>query len=41
VPAGGDDPFASFCIIVCDGQETASQRFSGGHGPAYSVDDWR
>ena len=41
VPAGGDDPFSSFCIIVCDGQETASQRFSGGHGAAYSIDDWR
>ena len=41
VPAGGDDPFGSYNIIVCDGQETASQRFSGGHGPAYSIDAWR
>ncbi|MEK7354755.1 MAG: hypothetical protein AABZ77_09645 [Chloroflexota bacterium] len=41
VPAGGDDPFGSFCIIVCDGQETASERFSGGHGQAYSIDAWR
>ncbi|OGO22381.1 MAG: hypothetical protein A2Z28_02410 [Chloroflexi bacterium RBG_16_51_9] len=41
VPAGGDDPFASYCIIVCDGQETSSQRFAGGHGQSYSIDAWR
>jgi hypothetical protein len=41
VPAGGDDPFDGYCIIVCDGQETASQRFSGGHGQAFSIDAWR
>ncbi len=41
VPAGGDVPFGSYCIIVCDGQETACDRFSGGHGQAYSIDAWR
>jgi len=41
VPAGGDNPFISYCIIVCDCQETASLRFSGGHGPCYSIDAWR
>jgi len=41
VPAGGDDPFISYCIIVSDCQETASLRFSGGHGPCYSIDAWR
>ena len=41
VPAGGEDPFQSYCIIVCDGQETACDRFAGGHGQAYSVDAWR
>jgi hypothetical protein len=41
VPAGGDDPFESYCIIVCDGMETASDRFTGGHGQAYSIDAWR
>ena len=40
VPAGGDSP-SGYCIIVCDGQETASQRFSGGHGQAFSIDAWR
>ncbi|MDP6127467.1 MAG: hypothetical protein QF432_04875, partial [Dehalococcoidales bacterium] len=41
VPAGGDDIFSNYCIIVCDGQETASGRFGGGHGQAFSVDAWR
>ena len=40
VPAGGNGP-DEYCIIVCDGQETASSRFSGGHGPAFSIDAWR
>lgn len=40
VPAGGNGP-DEYCIIVCDGQETASERFSGGHGPAFSIDAWR
>jgi len=40
VPAGGYGP-QSYCIIVCDGQETDCQRFSGGHGLAFSVDNWR
>jgi len=41
VPAGGDDPFGSYCVIVCDCQETASLRFGGGHGSAFSIDAWR
>jgi len=43
VPAGGDDPFGSYCVIVCDCQETGSLRFGGfsGHGQAYSIDAWR
>jgi hypothetical protein len=41
VPAGGADAFQNFCVIVCHGEETASQRFSGGHGAAYSIDAWR
>ena len=41
VPAGGDDPFENYCIIVCDCQETSSLRFGGGHGPSYSIDAWR
>jgi hypothetical protein len=41
VAVAGDDPFDSFCIIVCDGEETASERFSGGHGPVFSIDAWR
>ena len=40
VPAGGESPWED-CIIVCDGEETASERFSGGHGAAYSIDVWR
>ncbi|MFC2070705.1 hypothetical protein ACFLTB_06005, partial [Chloroflexota bacterium] len=40
VPAGGDGSW-DYCIIVCDGQETDSQRFSGGHGTAFSIDAWR
>ncbi len=41
VPVGGADPFGSYNIIVCDGHETASERFSGGHGQAFSIDAWR
>jgi hypothetical protein len=40
VPAGGHGPWA-YCILVADCQETASLRFSGGHGQAYSIDAWR
>lgn len=40
VPAGGESPW-EYCVLVCDGEETASSRFSGGHGPAYSIDAWR
>jgi hypothetical protein len=40
VPAGGDSPWG-YNIIVCDGQETDSQRFNGGHGVAYSIDNWK
>ncbi len=40
VPAGGDGP-SGYCVIVCDGEETASARYSGGHGQAFSIDAWR
>jgi hypothetical protein len=40
VPAGGDGP-EGFCVLVCNQQETASARFGGGHGPAFSIDAWR
>ncbi len=40
VPAGGESPW-EYCIIIAEGQETASERFSGGHGQAYSIDAWR
>jgi hypothetical protein len=40
VPAGGPGP-DGYCIIVCDGQETTVDRFSGGHGRAYSIDVWK
>jgi hypothetical protein len=41
VPAGGEDPNLEYCIIVCDGQETACDRLGGGHGIGYSIDAWR
>ncbi len=41
VPAGGDDPDQDYNIIVCDGQETACDRLSGGKGPGFSIDAWR
>lgn len=40
VPAGGDGP-DEYCVIVVHGEETASHRFSGGHGQAFSIDAWR
>lgn len=40
VPAGGYGPW-DYCVLVADCQETASLRFSGGHGTAYSIDAWR
>ncbi len=40
VPAGGEGP-SGYCIIVCDGQETSSAQFGGGHGQAFSIDNWR
>ncbi|MEK7353639.1 MAG: hypothetical protein AABZ77_03925 [Chloroflexota bacterium] len=40
VAAGGSGP-DEYCIIVCDGQETACDRFGGGHGQGYSIDAWR
>ncbi len=41
VPAGGDDPNPDYDIIVCDGQETACDRLSGGKSPGFSIDAWR
>ncbi|MBN2075843.1 MAG: hypothetical protein JW762_09860 [Dehalococcoidales bacterium] len=41
VPAGGDDPFGSYNILLCNMEETAVARFGGGHGPAFSIDEWR
>jgi hypothetical protein len=41
VPAGGDDPFDSYNVVVINMEETASGRYSGGHGQAYSIDAWR
>lgn len=41
VPAGGDDPFESYNIILCNMEETAVARFGGGHGQVFSIDDWR
>ncbi len=40
VPAGGFSP-DGYCILVCDGQETTVDRFSGGHGRAFSIDAWK
>ena len=40
VPAGGQSPDA-YNVLVCDGQETACDRFGGGKGAAYSIDAWR
>ena len=41
VPAGGDDPFDSYNIVVINMEETAPARYSGGRGQAYSIDAWR
>ena len=41
VPAGGDDPFRSFAILVFNMEETQTARFTGGHHDAYCVDYWR
>jgi hypothetical protein len=41
VPAGGDNPFASYNVVVINQQGTACARFSGGHGQAFSIDAWR
>jgi hypothetical protein len=41
VPAGGDDPFRSFNVIVFNMEETQTARFTGGHQDAYSIDAWR
>ena len=41
VPAGGNDPFDSYNIIVINMEETAPARFGGGRGHAYSIDAWR
>ncbi len=41
VPAGGENPFNSYNILLCNMEETAVARFSGGHGQAFSIDVWR
>ena len=41
VPAGGDNPFDSYNILLCNMDETAVARFGGGHGQAFSIDNWR
>ena len=41
VPAGGTDPFQNYNIVLCNMEETAVARFSGGHGQAFSIDAWR
>jgi len=41
VPAGGQNPMKDYNIILCNMEETASARFSGGKGQAYSIDAWR
>jgi len=41
VPAGGDDPFDSYNIVVINMEETAPARFGGGRGQAFSIDAWR
>ena len=40
VPAGGND-FKDYLIIVADGEETCCDRFGGGRGAGYSIDNWR
>jgi hypothetical protein len=41
VPAGGDDPFTSYNVIVFNMEETQTARFTGGHHDAYCIDAWR
>lgn len=41
VPAGGDDPFQSYNIVLINMEETAVARFGGGHAQAFSIDAWR
>jgi len=41
VPAGGDNLFDSYNILLCNMEETACARFGGGHGQAFSIDAWR
>lgn len=41
VPAGGNDPFESYNILLMNMEETAVARFGGGHGQAFSIDAWR
>jgi hypothetical protein len=41
VPAGGNDPFDSYNILLMNMDETAVARFGGGHGQAFSIDAWR
>jgi hypothetical protein len=41
VPAGGDDPFDDYNIVVINMEETAPARYGGGHGQAFSIDAWR
>ena len=41
VPAGGDDPFKSFNVIVFNMEETQTARITGGHNEAYGIDAWR
>ena len=41
VPAGGEEPFDSYNILLCNMDETAVARFSGGHGQVFSIDAWR
>jgi hypothetical protein len=40
VPAGGNNP-NEYLIVVAAGQETICDRFGGGRGTAYSIDNWR
>ncbi len=40
VPAGGNSS-KEYLIVVGAGQETIADRFGGGRGTAYSVDNWR
>jgi hypothetical protein len=41
VPAGGDDPFDSYNIVLINMEETTTARFGGGRGQAFGIDAWR